>query len=310
VNHEHPRPIELESRPATVQQDTARSLAPNRFPIEVMETMPQPISEQALLTIWHNGMRPDEFACAVRAFGQLPECGQAELACLLAEAAVLYKTGVGAKRFSQPAQSRKRMKAFASGAESILEQFGFSPPEMGEPSAPWPLDRCARLPGALIVEFNKVVRERRNVASPVDGAERLFAMLLALSDLSAAATRCAEEFTAIAPQKSGRGGARRKVNLENELLFNIFEAYAALRQDFPASGPAPKYGRQLREFVRASLRLVVTAMLFTLVDGEPPKHLYSRLHHKTVITDDRIRSAFGRWSKSSKRDKLDLSIWC
>jgi hypothetical protein len=150
----------------------------------------------------------------------------------------------------------------------------------------------------LSVELYRIANERRPTTTTFSANERITYLLVLLSDLAAAANRCAAAAKAqsIRGSRRGRGGkAREGTTSKSTLLYALFEAYTVLRRQYPQQA-APPRRRRLRNnrliadidappkaFVRAGLAL-----------AEPG------LAEKTATTCASIDAAFDRWEKTNQ----------
>jgi hypothetical protein len=170
----------------------------------------------------------------------------------------------------------------------------------------------------LIVEMHKVAAERRPTSATVAAHERLKTLLVDLSDLVAAADRCAisARQQSIRGNGRGRGGKGREgPTPEVTLLHALFETYTALRHQYPNSGPGPAFGAPLIAFVRAGLALAVSSPPpIIAADGKTyvsAEKIYGGLDlaKESRTTYLSIRAAFKRWREQSTVQKAsDLSI--
>lgn len=160
----------------------------------------------------------------------------------------------------------------------------------------------------LFVEMYKVANERRPTTATLPANALMELLLVLLSDLVAAADRCAisARQQSIRASGRGRGGKGRDgPTPEVTLLYALFEAYAALRNQYPNSGPAPAFSVPLMAFVRAGLALAVSSPPpIVAADGTTyvsAEKIYGRLDlaKKTRTTDGSIRGAFNRWRAQS-----------
>jgi hypothetical protein len=269
------------------------------------------------------GMAPAEFASLVGAFGPLPEDGIHELAQSMLASVGLYRLQQSCRsrrKGTSPAKESEQLERIASQTRHLLASMGIkdsqaiglnpkqAPALMNPPAQQW-----------LFVEMYKVANERRPTTATLVANARMELLLVLLSDLVAAADRCAVS----ARQQSIRGGGRGRGGKGREgptpevtLLYALFDTYATLRRQYtPNNGPMPKTpDPSLSAFVRAGLALAVSLPpAIVAADGttyRSAEKIYGGRDLAKRITDRAIGGAFYRWRKSQStvRKAIDLRI--
>jgi hypothetical protein len=251
-------------------------------------------------------MAPDKFLPVLNAFGPLPDQGQLDLAKQLVAAVGVYRLEISMTE-PRPAEESARLTRIAQSAGRLLKQLGVDDPH-ALTTDPAKAQLHSWGAGWLTAELYKVAMEGPATAVP-PAAERWTSLLLLLSDLKVAADRCASMASQWSPRGSGirrRGGrSRAGPDKKGRLLAGLFETYAALRRQFPSSGPKLACDEKLKKFVRAGLALAASsAPPFRGVSGKnyelADKATGSDLSKASVTTDDAIRRAFDRWRQANQ----------
>jgi hypothetical protein len=265
---------------------------------------------------------PESFAAVLDAFGELPEEGQYDLAVRIINASTIYELRkLVEPQFPLPHEHQSRLKRISTSAKRLLALLGINdaksvargiyprvqirinkattPPTVTTDPAELPPQVTIHPTATLLSTWlYRVAVDRRPATANVGAGERLFSLIMLLSDLVEAAERWGLE---TGGHRRGRGGDRRAGQITAEVAFMqaLMESYAALRSSFPNSGPQPAFDERLLKFVRSGLMLVVSASRF--VD--------SHLAKLTRTTDAAIRGAFNRWRAQIKaKPQIDLNI--
>jgi hypothetical protein len=269
---------------------------------------------RVLIELRRGQISPESFAAMLDAFGELPEEGQYDLAVRILNASTIYELRkLVEPQFPLPHEHQSRLKRISISAKRLLALLGINdaksvargiyprvqirinkattPPTVTTDPAELPPHVTIHPTATLLLTWlYRVAVDRRPATANVGAHERLFKLILLLSDLAEAAERCALDVGA--QYRPGRGGERRarQITAEVELCQAIIESYAELRKRFANSGPQPAFDKRLRKFVRSGLELVASSSRF--VDSNLPK--LSR------ITDAAMRGAFNRWRAQTK----------
>jgi hypothetical protein len=229
---------------------------------------------------------PAKFEEVLAAFGDLPESGRRELAERLIRAAGIYRLRKSIEKQGFPSASEKweRLEDISVSARRLLKLLGVKKPEdvaegLGHPGLGHPLHSVTTTD--VLTGLYRVALQRRPSRGAVDAWEQMETLIVLLSDLVAVTVRAEQK-----PE-----GAKKGQSAEGELMHEIIDLYARLRDRFPKSGPEPRYDPQFRNFVRKFLGA-----------AEPT------LASDARITDAAIRGAFNRWRRRARIETRSAAI--
>jgi hypothetical protein len=126
-----------------------------------------------------------------------------------------------------------------------------------------------------------------------------------LNDLAEFGAEAERVFPSKFPRQ--HGGSRREGSTPAVgLIEHLIEIYAAVRRQYPESGPALAFNARLKRFVRAGLAFAVSAPPEVIEDGRRHQYFEARFLEKDLpdpsrITDHAIRGAFNRCSLHKSR---------
>jgi hypothetical protein len=261
-------------------------------------SLPRPVLDALSIP----GIDHDRFGAVVEAFGTLPINGQVELANRLIGARGAYVVHRGFLCDSERAQGvrRKRLEEIGIAADRLLRLLHR---DEAEPQ-PWNLHPAITL---SLPQLVRIASEHRPNQIWDQGLSRLAAML---TDLAKVGAQAGSIFPGQFPKQ--HGGARREGHSPaTGLVEQLIEVYAAMRTQYPRSGPVLAFDASLKGFVRAGLAFAVSPPP-EVTDSDARRYrsleanlLETDLPETSRITDDAIRAIFDRWRRQIK-PKINL----
>jgi hypothetical protein len=262
------------------------------------------ISDAVYQLLLMGGLAPARFVSLVSTFGPLQEDGMRKLAERMVFLAGVYGLQI-VKQLPTTSQQSDQLTNIGTSARRLLKAMGI---DDSRKAGVDPVRSQALLDPTphlwLLPELYRVAKERRPTTATFTACQRITFLLVLLSDLVAAADRCAisAQAQSVRASRRGRGGTSREGPTPlASLQYALFEMYADLRRQYPeCASPRPLRRRRTRHnngpmvvldapfksFVHAGLALVAPDLAKS-------------------TTGDAIRGNFNRWSVHNPKRKAD-----